>query len=254
MHIIVEQGSNWEKWTAIGTLVLAFFTLLAVGVAVFQDRIKSRIWHPTLALHILPQPPDCLKITTTWSTRFGSVMQSDSYYLRVQVENVGHTAADMVEVYLADILELNQKGDFEPRKAFLPMNLEWSNFEKPPILLDHLSPHMPKHCGLAHIVDPKNRTSMPREDNPSANLKPKQTALSLELVVKPNSGSHLLPPGTYRLKLVLGAANAITVTTWVEIVLNGQWFDDENEMLSKGLIVQHLNEAESARAERISCR
>jgi len=53
----------------------------------------------------------------------------------------------------------------------------------------------------------------------------------------------LLPPGTYKLKLVAGASNAKPVATWVEIHLAGQWFNDENQMLSTGLQIRQLDHA-----------
>jgi hypothetical protein len=237
IQVIIEHGSTAEWLTAFGTMALA----LATFAAVFYRSIISWFRRPKLELRILPTPPDCLKITMRWLTQFGSPMQADSYYLRVQVKNVGHTAAEMVELFLAEVLEQGPKGDFRPRQAFLPLNLVWSNFKEPLILLDHLSPHVPKHCDVAHIVDPRARASMPDEDNPVLGLSPQQTALSLELVVKPNSGSHLLPPGTYRLKLVLGVANAATVTRWVEIVHTGQWFSSEQQMLNTGLQIRLLD-------------
>jgi len=242
MTVTVETGSAGQ-WTAFGTIALAVMTFLAVLAAVFQDRIRSWIWRPSLELRILPQPPDCLKITTRWSTRLGSPMQADSYYLRAQVDNVGHQAVNKVELFLGEVLEKTSSG-FARWQTFLPLNLLWANFREPTMFLDHLSPHVPKHCDVAHIIDPAARTSIPGEDNPGLGLTSQQTALSLDLVVKPNTFSYLLPPGTYRLKLVLGAANAATVTKWVEIIHTGEWFDDEKQMLRDGLQIRLLRDAE----------
>jgi hypothetical protein len=241
MQVTIEQGSSAEWATAIGTIALAVMTFLAVLAAVFQDRIRSWIWRPELDLRILPQPPDCLKIPMTWPTQ-GGMSQADCYYLRVQVDNMGHQAAKKVELFLGEILEKTPSG-FARRQTFLPLNLLWANFREPTMFLDHLSPHVPKHCDVAHIIDPAARTSIPGEDNPALGLISQQTALSLDLVVKPNTFSYLLPPGTYRLKLVLGAANAQPVTRWVEIVHSGQWFSNEQQMLSTGLQIRLLDHA-----------
>jgi len=243
MQVTIEQGSNAEWATAIGTIALAVMTFLAVLAAVFQDRIRSWIWRPKLDLRILPQPPDCLKIPAAWPTP-GTVSQADSYYLRAQVENTGHRAAEMVEVYLGEILEQTPSGDFVRQQTFLPLNLLWANFREPTMFLDHLSPHVPKHCDVAHIIDPAARTSIPGEDNPGLGLTSQQTALSLDLVVKPNTFSYLLPPGTYRLKLVLGAANARPVAKYVKIALTGQWFDDQEQMLRDGLRIGPPSDSE----------
>jgi hypothetical protein len=240
IQVTIEQGSSAEWATAIATSVLAALTLLVAIVAAFQDRIRSWIWHPKLELHLIPEPPDCHKIPMTWEPSLGDKRRADCYYLRVQVANTGNQAAEMVEMYLDRVLERTSKG-FERRQSFLPMNLVWAHFNRP--FLDRLSPHLPKHCALAHVLKPSERDRMSdAENNPDFN--PDQTILSLDLVVKPNTKGHLLPTGTYRLKLVLGASNATPVTKWVEIDHTGQWFDDEQEMLSRGLQIRLLSDSE----------
>lgn len=235
MTVTVETGSAGQ-WTAFFTLLLAIATFLAVLAAVFQDRIRSWVWRPKLELRIMPAPPDCHK--TFWTLPDGT--RAPCYYLRASIENVGRRAAERVGLFLSELLEKTSNG-FERPQGFLPMNLVWAYFNEP--FLDHLSPHIPKHCAIAHVSHPSARHAL-GEDNPSLGLGRDQTVLRLDVMWPPNTLGHLLRPGTYKLRLVVESTNAMPVTKWIEIVHTGKWFDDEQEMLSTGLQVRLLRDAE----------
>jgi len=53
--------------------------------------------------------------------------------------------------------------------------------------------------------------------------------------------NHLLPPGIYRLSIVVAAANAKPLTKTLEIHLNGQWYDMESKMLEEGISIRLLD-------------
>ena len=91
---------------------------------------------------------------------------------------------------------------------------------------------MEKMCDLAHIVEPSQRKHFSGEDLP--NCPPSEPLLSLDLEVKPNTGSHLLRVGTYILRIDIGAANAKPVTKTIRIVVRG-WHDDQREMFRDGI-------------------
>ena len=72
---------NPEWLTALGTLALAAMTLLAVLVAIFQDKIRAWLLRPKLEI-------SCTK--SDWEkTKLGSYF--DCYYLRVRLTNNGNT-------------------------------------------------------------------------------------------------------------------------------------------------------------------
>jgi hypothetical protein len=62
-----------------------------------------------------------------------------------------------------------------------------------------------------------------------------KTVLFLDIEVLPFSLIHLLRPGDYKLELIVAADNMSPVKKVVEIVHGGNWFDDEKEMLEKGV-------------------
>ena len=59
--------------------------------------------------------------------------------------------------------------------------------------------------------------------------------MRLSVEFPPNTLSNVLPPGTYRLQLNLAAGNCRPVTRVVELTVTGEWFEDEDAMLRKGI-------------------
>jgi hypothetical protein len=149
------------------------------------------------------------------------------YYFHVTVENSGNTEARDVEVFAASLTRRRADGQFERLERFTPMNLLWAHFRQP--FLAVLSPKMPKMCDLAHVFHPNFANNF-------GHTLPSVTGLILafDLQVEPNTKGHLVGSGVYRLKLVLGAANAKPKEYELEINFQGQWHDDEAQMLSDG--------------------
>lgn len=232
LYIVLTGKVDPEWLTAVGTLALASATLVLALVAVFQDRIRSWLSRPSLEMTVRTGPPDCVKIPLTYSMT-DRRQQTDCYYFRVLVTNTGNEAAQMVEVFVAGVHKQDDTGSFQPLKSFLPLNLTWANYGQP--FFPRISRGLPKHCDVAHIVHPASRRYLAAEDNRRLGVGPNQTLLSLDLIVKPNTLSHLLSAATYRVDLIVGAPNAASKTRCLEIVHSGQWFDDEDRMLREGV-------------------
>ena len=160
------------------------------------------------------------------------------YYLRLGVQNSGRQKAELVEVYAAGLEERQADGTFRSVDSFLPMNLLWSNYRQE--YLPTLSPEMRKHCDLAHIIHPQERKNFPGEDKTWPNVPQEKTVLSFDTVVKPDTQSYLVPMGTYRLSIIITAANAKPIRKCLEVTLPGDWYDDEQVMLGKGIGIRLL--------------
>lgn len=220
---------------AAGTGVMA---IVAV-VAIFQDRIRAWLTHPTLSASIDVSPPDCHKTTVASYTPQGQIVRrADCYYFRLRVKNSGNQRAEMVEIFAGELSKRQADGSFRKMDSFLPMNLLWSHIRKP--FRDAISPGMEKLCDLGHIVDPAQRSKFPMEGNPQLGVPAGQTIFSFDLEVQSFTMSHLIPPGTYRLTVLVGAANAKPVRKTMEIVLTGDWYDDESRMLGEGIGIRTL--------------
>ena len=95
-----------------------------------------------------------------------------------------------------------------------------------------MNPKMGRHCDLGHISDPARKAATGDE---IPDVAAEKTIFHLELEIKPATGSHLLPPGYYRLELRVAAANARPITKTLEINHTGQWFIEEDKMFDEGV-------------------
>lgn len=153
----------------------------------------------------------------------------DVYYMRLNVENKGKKVAQGVEVYATELRRRQADRDtYERVKSFQSMNLLWSHYRT--VLLGALSPDMPKHCDLAHIIDPKHRKNIPGEHTTIENVGEDKAILSFDTAVMPYNWGHLARPGDYELDIVVGAANAEPKPETVRISVTGTWSDYEEKM------------------------
>jgi hypothetical protein len=118
---------------------------------------------------------------------------------------------------------------------FQPMNLRWSHTHE--IFADLISPPIGRHCDLGRISIPDSLVEL-QEDHPDA--PPGRTVLALELEAKPNTKSHLLPPGKYELTLRIAGANCSAITMRLEITVTGDLYDDEERMFRDGVGIRML--------------
>ena len=221
----------------------AIATFIAVIVALLKEEI-IRLWRkPDLVARVKLCAPDCHKTRVTFLnhiTRQPDVV--DCYYFRLWVENKGNLRAEKVQVFASKLLKKHTDGVYREEQHFLPMNLKWSHSQipigRPEIFADGISPEMGKHCDLGHINHPSKRPLL-GEDLPG--LRQTSTVLALDLEVSPNTLSHLIPPGEYRLEIKLAATNSKPVIKIIEMDIKGNWYDNENEMFSKGIDMKEMS-------------
>jgi hypothetical protein len=203
--------------------------LLGAIITYRLEGLREKRRRAVLDLSIKPGPPDCHKVPYTDKT--GSYL-FDGYYLRLAVRNGGGQTAENVEVYMVGLLQRLGDGTFTEVEPFLPLNLRWAYTHQ--VYYPMLSKGVPRHCDLAHIIDPKKRKSQRYEDNPRLGLRDDETVLSFDVVAKQNLLTHLQPPGTYRIPLIVSASNAEPVKRCVQVTLTGKWYEDEDKMLAQG--------------------
>jgi hypothetical protein len=229
----------------IGTLAQwagATATFLAVLVALFKDEFLRWRRKPELRVSIALASPDCHKTTINYTVQKTVITYgaAECYYLRIWVENIGKTRAERVQVFAAKLLKRYADGSFKEVEDFLPMNLCWAHGQRPSgreIFAEGISPKMGKHCDLGHIVDPRYRKDV-GYDLPT--LAANDTVLALDLEIKPNTLSHLIPPGVYLLELRVAAANCSPVSHTLEITITGKWFSEQTRMFSDGLGIRTI--------------
>jgi hypothetical protein len=231
---------NPDWLSAIGTLLAV---AAALFIAIFQDWLRSIFSRPRLEVSISLNPPYCQKIVKYFTSPplasgnqlYGKQYQADCYYFRLLIKNNGNVRAEHVEVYAAELTKQVANRSFQLVETFTPMNLVWSNLGK--AYLPAISPKMEKLCDLGHIIEPDKRTMVFEDHNPNLEVPPNETTFSFEVEVISSTLGHVIEPGRYRLKLIIGAANSKPIQKTVEVNLTGKWYDDERRMLAEGISI-----------------
>lgn len=215
-------------------------TLLAVLVALFKAEIVGWWRRPVLDAFVLLEPPYCHSTILRYEVQRTALTYAAAqcFYFRLWITNRGKTRADRVQVFAARLFRKTADGSFKEDRRFLPMNLRWAHSHSrepgggPEVYAEGISPDMGKHCDLGHITDPNYRAEL----GESLEGVPATDAIfALDLEVSPNTKSHLLSPGTYRLDLQIAAANSRPVNKQVEVTVTGKWFSDEQKMFHDGI-------------------
>jgi hypothetical protein len=213
----------------------AIATFLAVLVALFQEPLRRAWYRPILTVRIQLGPPDCHQtqmtmIATTAAGEQQIVGQYPCYYFRDWVENTGRGRATDVQVFAAELQRRQADGTFRRDDAFLPMNFKWSHSHE--VFAAGLSPGMGKHCDIAHVLEPQGAQ---QKGETVVGVPSGQTVLTLDLEMEPNTRTHLLAPGVYRLLLRIAASNRMPATSTIEITHTGNWYSTESQMFADGI-------------------
>jgi len=72
------------------------------------------------------------------------------------------------------------------------------------------------------------------EKNPSLrDIPPNRVLFHFEVVAQPSNGYNNIPPGEYRFKVTVGAANCKPVSKTISLSFTGNWNLEENVMLGQ---------------------
>lgn len=226
-----------QSTLTIATLSIAVTTFILAVVTVFQDWLRSLIWHPNLEISATTGPPDCISVPAIRLTQQPNQQtqeeRADAIFLRVFIANSGREAARAVEVYAKELVREQAAGSWTLVKTFPPMNLRWTWFPTG-THLPFMNPGTGRHCDIAHIIDPSHRASF-GEENPILHLTPQQVSLAFDVVAPPNNRAHIVQPGKYRLLIEVSAENATPARRLVEVTVRGPWYSQEETMLSDGV-------------------
>jgi hypothetical protein len=212
--------SSLAQWVA------AIATSTAVIIALFKDSWVRYFRRPKLSVQLRAGMPDFLMSQIDVKVSGNTVWRGDCYWVRLWVENVGKTRAEQVQVFAAKLSKRDATNKFVPVPGFIPMNLRWANardWRDPEIFAPGISNGMGKHCDLLSVSDPENPTNaIPGFEGKAV------PALIVESY--PPRNQHRIPPGEYRLKIMIGASNAEPVEAHVSLNLKGEWSADQEVM------------------------
>ncbi|MGB7291037.1 MAG: hypothetical protein WBD99_02550 [Thermodesulfobacteriota bacterium] len=226
----IAEGLNnpWIIWVPLSGVVVA---LLLGILGIFQDWIRVWFKKPNLKASIALEPPDCLKIPLTENHR----KICDTYYCRFRVENGGNYYAENVEAMVTEVYM--KKGDQYERLAnFLPLNLVWAN-SRQLITMPIIQPKLFKHLDFGHILESKIIRGYLESFgiNSSASI-----FFELDVAVKPNTGSHILLPGDYKVNIIFAGSNIKPRQKTYHLILNDRWDNNEQKMLKENVFIKEI--------------
>lgn len=205
---------------------------LVLGIAgVFRENIHRVFFGPDLELEIYLESPDCHKVEL--KDPQGERID-DTYYFRFKIENSGNREARNVQVMMTK-LELEKNGEYEIVKDFLPLNLVWSHYRTD--TMQTIPADCFKYCDFGHIIQGRYKDKILHcfGLSRSANI-----VLKTDVVIEPNTGSHIIFPGDYRISVHLSSINCKSIQETFELSIKDIWDDDEKRMLRENISIEKL--------------
>ena len=214
---------------AIGTAVLAI-------LALFQDFIRAWLRTPLLEVTTGSCTPFCKKLL--FIRPDNPEKKADGYALRIRVKNTTpflrlKSRAEKVEVFALRLLKKKTDGSFQTVQEFEPRNLIWSHSFHP---LTDISPEMERYCFVGRMLRPEDRHNFPEFDVETYPMG--ETCLRIDVDIARHTKEHIIPPGTYRIECLIGSANTKAIKKTFEMLVSGEWFEDEVKMYEKGLTIK----------------
>ncbi len=211
----------------------AFFAALLLGLAgIFQDKIKSIFWKPKLNVDFRLSPPDSHKIPMRAIA--SQRILYNTYYIRARVMNFGNYQLEDVEAMVTDLTKKEPNGQYQKVINFLPLNLVWAHSLGQEITKPKIQPKMFKFLDFGHIL----QTTDERPDIKFGINSANKIVLALDVEVPPNTGSHLIFPGEYKIKVIFAANNLSPVEKIYSLVIADKWTENQDEMLEKNIFIK----------------
>ena len=205
---------------------------LFLGIAgIFRENIHRVFFGPSLKLKISLEPPDCHKVELKNSQ---GERVDDTYYFRFKVENSGNREARNVQVMMTK-LELEKDGEYEIVKDFLPLNLVWAHYRRD--TMQAIPADGFKHCDFGHILRGRYKDEVLRRFGLSRST---NIIFKTDVVVEPNTGSHIIFPGNYRISVHLSSTNCKSIQETFELSIKDIWDDNEERMLRENVSIEKL--------------
>jgi hypothetical protein len=183
-------------WNAIGAIATAAAVIVALG------------WEPLRRWWNAP----ALKVT--WRIRDSETLAIDelgatAMNVRLFVENTGRTAAQRIELTLADVYRRRPDKGLELVPGFLPTALIWTHTRA--ARWEYLAPKSSRLCNLGSLHElPSIGPPVDRHA---------QTYFDLDTEVRPSSGFNILSPGSYVIRIIATAINCVKADTF-EVGIN----------------------------------
>jgi len=203
----LKAASPLDQWfAAVGTVSTLMY-------AIFSETFLSWWRRPRLEVFFEPRQPFLIEIPV-----LRGPMGNRSLQVRLLVRNEGGTRAEAVAIYARRLFRREGSVVVE-LPWFIPMDLKWAEDERP---MTAISPGVERTCNLLGIEEPGRTVSpgLPAPQAPDGFDFLRSCFVKVQTAGDPTNLSNYVFPGSYRLELVVSAANARS-----RIIALDFWFD-----------------------------
>ena len=142
-----------------------------------------------------------------------------------------------VEVLANELHQKGANGRYTKVADFLPMNLNWAHNHV--VTMPKIQPKLFKHCDFGHIIE--STSVLGRQYLTAYGLNTStRVIMILDTFVEPNTGTHVLLPGEYKINIVFAANNLKPVSNWYKLKIVDAWSSDEQQMLSSNVLISKV--------------
>ena len=223
-RMVDKNDIPWEALVAFGIGLAGIFKL--------QDYI-DRKWlrKPVWNIDIKLAPPDSHKIPLRNQSSGQRIC--DTYYFRIRVTNIGNYQMEDVEVMVEELYKKGRGSSYSKVRNFLPLNLVWAHNHI--VTMPKIQPKLFKHCDFAHIVETNYLNLGQFGITTTANV-----VMLLDTYVQPNTGSHIILPDKYKVKVVFAANNLPPKFVWFRLEFRDAWDNNEQRMLTRNVLIEKI--------------
>jgi hypothetical protein len=201
-------------------VIIALLMLIVASLGIFQSRISRWLLSPQLDILFDNDSSDFHPIYAD------NESSPKGYSCRFRIRNRGHSPTEKIECQMVKLLVKGQDAGWNSASNFQPMNLQCTGRDrkdKLPFLWD-IGPGLERQIDLFTINAPKE------------GAEPK---VHLQTTRRCPNNSHILAQGSYRLTLVITAANTKPLQRTFDIEFKG-WESSAEDMFKRGLLIKML--------------
>jgi len=212
---MVLQAVNW---TVVTNVALACVAVLALLVALFQERVRQWLSRARLSMTIRAEMPDTVMIGM--ADRQTGQPVGKSVWVRIRVSHERGPPAENVEIVMTKLWRVKGR-ERELVSSFLPLSLSWAN-RAPPTETERLPRGLFRHCDLC-VFTPNSAGD---------------TWVQFTTLVQPNPVGNIGYPnvqkaGDYEFELTMVGDNLRAVTKRWALSFDSSWSNDQATMLGR---------------------
>jgi len=213
----------------ITNIVLAGTTFLAVLVALFGRTFWDWFNRPKLEVAVRKtQRP--LGVKKDEMHVSGIFAEDKVYFVELGITNTGRNPAENVEVFLSKrFYKALDTNEYAEQTFATPINLCWLGADRNCDIdekryMPRIGPNSTRYCSLGWVYPPKGTGLYG------------SSGMGLDITSQQFEWAHLLlGPAWFKLIIEVSASNARPVIREMEILISGNWSDEEEEMFKEHL-------------------